>query len=275
MESGERPAGDEYRVLVVGKTGNGKSSVCNAILGREEFKTGRSMASTTLAVQQATVHKGGKDVKVVDAPDVSNMEDMRTEQIQKEISGWQNLTSPSPTAILLAIRCDVRYTQEEYELYRQIKFFWGDNNFCRRLVVVFTFGDRQDRPIDQELKTVCPELKGVLKDAGNRYVIFDKTRDGNEARFWNAVQGHIQEMDREQLRPEGRDRELDGRDWERRRAILLLFLVLLVVLLFGGVLAFILLQIPAAAIGVAVVGIVLVAGLAFVVYTKWGTRRIV
>nr|KAG5689253.1 hypothetical protein BaRGS_006373 [Batillaria attramentaria] len=97
---------------------------------------------------------------------------MNSQEKEEEISKWKELASSSPDAILLAVRCDVRYTAEEYDIYRQIKFYWGDEEFCKRLVVVFTFGDRQDRPLDEELKTVCPELKSVLKDAGNRYVVF-------------------------------------------------------------------------------------------------------
>ena len=43
----------------------------------------------------------------------------------------------------------------------------------RRLVVAFTFADLQDKPIEEELKTVGPELKKVLREARHRYVVFD------------------------------------------------------------------------------------------------------
>ena len=39
--------------------------------------------------------------------------------------------------------------------------------------MAFTYGDLQDNPIEEELKTVCPELQSVLKDAGRRYVVFN------------------------------------------------------------------------------------------------------
>ena len=66
-----------------------------------------------------------------------------------------------------------RYTAEEHAIYRQIQRLWGDNTLQHRLVVVFTFGDCQDEPIEEELKTVCPELKSVLRDAEHRYVVFN------------------------------------------------------------------------------------------------------
>lgn len=189
-----------YRILVIGKTGNGKSSACNAILGTEKFTIGRSMASTTLDLQEAVTVKDSKEVKVVDTPDVSNLEGMTSQKIQEEISKWQTSVLPFPSAVLLTVRCDVRYTPEEYALYRQIKLNWGDKNFLKRLVVVFTFGDRQDNPIDEELKTVCPELKNVLKDANKRYVVFDKTKQESVGHFWSSLVRHMQDMDASESR---------------------------------------------------------------------------
>ena len=66
-----------------------------------------------------------------------------------------------------------RYTAEEYAIYRQLQRLWGDNTLQHRLVVAFTFADRQDAPIEEELKTVCPELKKVLREARHRYVVFN------------------------------------------------------------------------------------------------------
>nr|KAG5698947.1 hypothetical protein BaRGS_024868 [Batillaria attramentaria] len=77
-----------------------------------------------------------------------------------------------------ASRCDVRYTAEEYAIYQQVKILWGHNtSFCKRLVVVFTYGDLLDGKIEDQLKTVCPELKKVLKDAKQRYVVFSQVTD--------------------------------------------------------------------------------------------------
>ena len=39
----------------------------------------------------------------------------------------------------------------------------------------FTFGDRQDRDIDEELHNTYQDLRAVLADAGKRYVLFDNT----------------------------------------------------------------------------------------------------
>lgn len=111
-------------------------------------------------------------MQVIDTPDPVNS-NLTPEQLNTEIKKWKRLTSPGPSAILLTVRCDVRYTAEEYDIYKKIKAAWADDSFKHVLVVAFTFGDRQDTDLDEELKTVCPELKNVLKDSGGRYALFN------------------------------------------------------------------------------------------------------
>ena len=108
---------------------------------------------------------------MIDTPGISFTDDPAG--AKKEIDKWKEMTAPTPYAILLAIRCDEEYTHKNYRMYTEIKRLWGDESAFERLVVVFTFGDRQDGDIKQTLKTVCEELKNVLKDVNNRYIVFD------------------------------------------------------------------------------------------------------
>ncbi|KAK7497547.1 hypothetical protein BaRGS_00011187, partial [Batillaria attramentaria] len=155
-----------FTFLAIGKTGNGKSALCNTILGRDEFETGSRMDNTTETTQYAETERAGLRITVVDTPDLTNYLDDPTKQ-ERELSEWARLTKNSsrPYAVLLAVRCDVKYTPEEWEIYRKIKDAWDGSEMCKRLVVAFTFGDRQDKQIEKELKEVCQELKSVLKDA--------------------------------------------------------------------------------------------------------------
>ncbi|XP_025111431.1 GTPase IMAP family member 4-like [Pomacea canaliculata] len=166
------------KVFIIGKTGNGKSLLGNSILGREEFLVARSMRSTTVRLGKAVGFVNGQQIMILDTPDPVNLNLSDTE-IKNEVTRWKSAVE-GPYAILLAVRCDVRYTAEEYDIYMKIKRAWGDNAFTNRLVVVFTFGDRQDRDIHEELKTVCWELRNVLADAGNCYVLFNNMARGSE-----------------------------------------------------------------------------------------------
>ena len=61
--SAETAAAKAVTVLIIGKTGNGKSSVANTLLGRDVFQTGSGMMPTTTTAQQATRSLQGITVK--------------------------------------------------------------------------------------------------------------------------------------------------------------------------------------------------------------------
>ena len=60
----EAAAAKAVTVLIIGKTGNGKSSVANTLLGRDVFHTGSGLASTTTTAQSAESCVDGTTVKV-------------------------------------------------------------------------------------------------------------------------------------------------------------------------------------------------------------------
>lgn len=105
----------------------------------------------------------------MDTPDIDNLH-YGPDEREQEVQSWKRMTSPDHPTILLALRCD-----EEFAIYKDFKRLWGDNAGIRRhLVVAFTFGDKQDRDLKEELEGVCDELKSVLKDANHRYMLFNK-----------------------------------------------------------------------------------------------------
>ena len=59
-------------------------------------------------------------MKVVDTPDVVNADMTKSEQRQ-EVDRWRHVTKAKPSLVLLAVRCDVRYTAEEYAIYKKVR----------------------------------------------------------------------------------------------------------------------------------------------------------
>ncbi|KAK7471899.1 hypothetical protein BaRGS_00035483 [Batillaria attramentaria] len=174
--SRSKMSADVIRVLIIGKSGNGKSTLGNILLGEEKFAVGGGMSrTTTTADNKSKDISKDKTLEVIDTQDISNMS-LDEKRKKEKISVWRTLSKQTPNAILLAVRCDVRYTPEEFAIYSEIKRLWGDDaSFCGRLIVAFTVGDRLDRPVEQEMaeKTFPTELKNVLSDASGRYAVFN------------------------------------------------------------------------------------------------------
>ncbi|KAL8577806.1 hypothetical protein ACOMHN_054556 [Nucella lapillus] len=185
---------EHYDILVVGKSGNGKSAVCNTLLGQEKFDLGRSMATTTTTVQYSDRHLGNKTVRVIDTPDITNCGLKSDRDRQAEVNRWKNvLTSPNPSMVLVTIRCDVRFTAEEFAVYREILRLWRTSHSLNStLVVAFTFGDRQDYDIAEDVANPPPELGQILQLAKKRHMVFTNKdsadREGQAKRCFSMLQ---------------------------------------------------------------------------------------
>ncbi|XP_025111455.1 GTPase IMAP family member 8-like [Pomacea canaliculata] len=157
-----------FNVLIIGKSKSGKSNLGNYLLNTTAFSVSRGPTSSTTHTVTRSAEIDGVAITVTDTPDLRNLGIVKT-STEEEIKKWYAF---HPDIILLAIRCDVCYSAEEHQMYQQIKKVLGEKYFTSILIVAFTFGDRLGKNIDEELKTVCSELKDVLKEAGHRYIVF-------------------------------------------------------------------------------------------------------
>jgi predicted GTPase len=77
----------EFRVTLYGKTGAGKSTLCNLILGSEEFKVGHSIESCTeISESRMVFWQNVLPVKLTDTPGFSdNRKNSRANQIAQTV----------------------------------------------------------------------------------------------------------------------------------------------------------------------------------------------
>ncbi|CAL1534698.1 unnamed protein product [Lymnaea stagnalis] len=173
--------GEDMRtLLLVGRSGNGKSSVGNSIIGEKKFEIRSKHQFGEQLKKQVFTNAG---VKVVDCTGIGDTGSDMVCNVHSVLQSAREVVENCVRgfdALIFVMKYGVRFTKQEKDAVQMVKSIFGENVFRDWGILVFSCGDQFDldtKDDDIKFEVWCKEQTGDVKrlfeEVDYRCVVFD------------------------------------------------------------------------------------------------------
>ncbi|XP_056596646.1 GTPase IMAP family member 8-like [Triplophysa dalaica] len=175
----------ELRIVLMGSRGAGKSSAGNIILKREEFDL-----KTTAQCVKRQREVADRHITVIEAPGWWRHEpvDQSPELLKQEILLSVSMCPPGPHVVLLVIRADIRFKEDERKVFQGYVDLLSERVWSHT-IVLFTHGDfLGDTSIEQHIESEGEDLQWLVEKCGNRYHVLNNNNRSDDTQIKDLLE---------------------------------------------------------------------------------------
>ncbi|XP_073331703.1 GTPase IMAP family member 7-like [Pagrus major] len=174
------------RIVILGKTEAGRSSLANTIFGEKLFKIEHTFNSETTKCQSETRSVNGRSITLIDTPGLFDT-DRSEEEMKPEMVRCITECAPGPHAFLIVLKVE-KFTKQEQAVINKIQEYFSEEAF-KYATVLFTHGDQlPEGKTIKEFVNQSENLSDLVKKCGGRCHVVDnkywkekKTKDKNRS----------------------------------------------------------------------------------------------
>ncbi|XP_072027804.1 GTPase IMAP family member 9-like [Amphiura filiformis] len=159
----------ELRLVLVGRTGEGKTSTANSIVGNKHFEARATASSVTKHCDFVKKNVQNRTLLVVDTPGLFDTKEQNNHTLL-EITKSLLVSAPGPHAFLLVLSAGQRFTEEIMTSVELLRKTFGED-VLKYTIVIFTRKDDLDYDnitIEEFLKDAPIYIDNLLEECNRR-----------------------------------------------------------------------------------------------------------